>query len=70
MSGSVLTVQSLFGILSLPLSLPLPFWCTLFLSLKINKKEKKKWNWKVKWKICGITLEENLYLHMTHPLKQ
>ena len=36
-SGSVLTVQSLLGILSLPLSLcPSPA-CSLSLSLKINK---------------------------------
>ena len=37
-SGSVLTVQRLLGILSLPLSVSLPF----ALSLKINKHKKKK----------------------------
>ena len=36
-SGSVLTVRSLLGILSLPLSLPLPCLCAHALSLKINK---------------------------------
>ena len=33
---SALTVWSLLGILSLPLSLPLPDLCTCSLSLKIN----------------------------------
>ena len=35
--GSVLTLRSLLGILSLSLSLPLSHLCALSLSLKINK---------------------------------
>ena len=41
MSVSVLTAQSLLGILSLPLSLPLPCSLSLSLSLKINKLKNK-----------------------------
>ena len=41
-SGSVLTVQSLLGILSLPLSPPLPHSLSGSLSLKINKLNLKK----------------------------
>ena len=36
-SGSLLTVQSLLGILFLPLSLPLPHACSLTPSLSQNK---------------------------------
>ena len=39
-SGSALTVWSLLGIFSLPLSLPLPGLCSL--SLKINKLKKNR----------------------------
>ena len=39
-SGSALTVWSLLGILSLPLS-PLPHLCSLSLSKEINKLKKK-----------------------------
>ena len=43
-SGSVLTAQSLLGILPLPLSLPFPCCHALWhlLSLKINELKKKK----------------------------
>ena len=40
--GSVLTTQSLLGILSLPLSLLLPNSCMHTLFLKINKLKKKR----------------------------
>ena len=70
--GSVLTVQSLLGILSLSLSLPLP--CSWSLSLsKQKQKQKKQSKTEVsyfsrnKWVYLGIT--ENYDLGQVSPRK-
>ena len=54
-SGSVRTVTSLLGTLSLPLSLPLPCLCSAFLSLALtNKQVKEKANFTSTWIKTGL----------------